>query len=983
MWSAGAPGSGGEAVGGLRRGVGGRSYGWGMSASAPASSSNDVASSPSGTTPPAAPSPAARPAASFPGPACLGRGVVVEPGDAVPDGFPDGAPTVVVDEAALAAPAEVVATLHDHWVHRRRVVVRLAVANAALQEPEVVTEPPYELPTDTTMLRERLRFLVWANNYDARGSTVAGRPTWWHGHVAEQRGALRSDEADVLLTSADDVGVHAWVDNGPRGPLPVPSVHYESVQLGRLTLQRNAEPAEDLAPDQLAAVVHGQGPARIIAPAGSGKTRVLTARLRHLLLDRGVEHDLVTALAYNTRAAEEMRDRLGDVTARLGVRRLNVRTIHSIAYEICRWQGPWEVLGERDVRSVLERLLRTPRIPNKDPFAPYLEALAEVRIALRHPDDVEAERDDVDGFADLFPRYREELERRGALDFDEQVYRAIELLLTRPDLRARAQRACTHLLVDEFQDLTPAFLLLVRLLASPRLDVFGVGDDDQVIYGHAGASPRYLLRYGGWFPGAGDHPLEVNYRCPPDVVEGASNLLTHNHVRVAKTIRAAEHHHPVGQALRAEGVAPDAMANRAVEVIKEWAESGQVQPSDVAVLARVNSALLPVQVACRLAGIPANAPLDAQVLGRTGIRSALAWIRMACDLDDLKRDDVWDTLRRPNRKVASRVREVLPGGRLSITRLDEVHDRLADAGKAHNRFGEYLDDLRLLAERIEEGADTARVLWVIRNRIGLGEVLDVLDASKGRADGSSHTDDLDALEQLAAMHPDPRTFRHWLVEALRLPGRDDGVLLSTIHKVKGREWPRVIVFAANSGLLPHRLAEEVEEERRVFHVAVTRCSEQVVVLANKDAPSPFIKQLAKPRPAGPAGATKAAAVEPPDPRLRREDTDRRVARAAAAPPSLVADASRGTTTADAAERAAAAGPADADLFERLRAWRAELARSTGKPAYTIFSNVTLLEIAEVKPTDLRALARVRGIGPSKLEQYGDEVLEIVEAATAD
>jgi DNA helicase II / ATP-dependent DNA helicase PcrA len=192
------------------------------------------------------------------------------------------------------------------------------------------------------------------------------------------------------------------------------------------------------------------------------------------------------------------------------------------------------VIQERDVRALLERHVRTARIPNQDPLAPYLEALAEVRLALRDPVEVEAVRGDVDGFAELFDRYRQELASRGLVDFDEQIYRAIELLLTRPDLRQQAQRLGTHLLVDEFQDLTPAFLQLVRLVAGPTMQVFAVGDDDQTIYSYAGATPAYLVDFDRWFPGAAHHALEVNYRCPPAAVRGAVTLLSHNRTRVSQ-----------------------------------------------------------------------------------------------------------------------------------------------------------------------------------------------------------------------------------------------------------------------------------------------------------------------------------------------------------------------------------------------------------------------------------------------------------------
>jgi DNA helicase II / ATP-dependent DNA helicase PcrA len=478
------------------------------------------------------PSSPASVATSFPGPEGLGRAVVVAEGAPTPDGFVD-APRVRIDEHVLATPDHVAAVLHHRWLRRQRTVVELAVDNAAARAPESTDVPPYALPDDHTFHRERLHFLTWANSYDLR----SGTPRWWHGVLAERRaGATHSELGDIVLGD----GRHAWVDGGPRGPLTrpltgdadLPLVHRESVGLGRLTVLGTDQPGEVLAPDQLEAVTHASGPARIIAPAGSGKTRVLTARLRHLLRDRGVETELITALAYNTRAAAEMRERTTDLRA-------SIRTLHSLALWICNLDERREVIHERDVRSILDGLVTTARIPNQDPYQPYLEALAEVRLALRDPEEVEAARGDVDGFAEMFDAFRSELARRRVVDFDEQIYRAIELLLTRPEIRKQVQRVGTHLLVDEFQDLTPAFLLLVRLTAGPSLQVFGVGDDDQTIYSYAGATPEHLVDFGRWFPGAASHALEVNYRCPPAVVDAAVSLLSHNRRRVAKTIRSS------------------------------------------------------------------------------------------------------------------------------------------------------------------------------------------------------------------------------------------------------------------------------------------------------------------------------------------------------------------------------------------------------------------------------------------------------------
>jgi DNA helicase II / ATP-dependent DNA helicase PcrA len=1034
-------------------------------------------------------------ATSFPGPAALGRGVVVCPGRPTPPGF-ERAPRLTIDDEVLVTPDHAAAFLHHRWLRRERVVIELATDNDALRAPETSPLAPYQLPADHVFARERLHTLMWANTYDLRG----GEPRWWHGVLGQRRGGRppADDVGDLVLPD----GRGAWVDGGPRGPLAgpltgrddLPLVHRESVALGRLTVQGDAAPQEALAPDQLTAVTHRAGPARIIAPAGSGKTRVLTARLRHLLRDRLVEPELVTAVAYNTRAAAELRERTADLAGANG-RGPSVRTLHSLALWIGNLDARREVIQERDVRALLERHVRTARIPNQDPMAPYLEALAEVRLALRDPAEVEAVRGDVDGFAELFDTYRGELASRGLVDFDEQIYRAIELLLTRPDVRQQAQRLGTHLLVDEFQDLTPAFLQLVRLVAGPTMQVFAVGDDDQTIYSYAGATPAYLVDFDRWFPGAAHHALEVNYRCPPAAVDGAVALLSHNRTRVAKTIRSGQaeaeaaggaeaagedlaEDRLAGDGLAIHQVARDVAAERAVALLTDRLSAGD-HPRDLAVLARVNSALLPVQVALTEAGVPHTAPLDATVLGRTGVRTALAYLRLGLDLDHLRREDVLDTINRPARKVKSAVQPLLPRGRtVAIAQLEQVCDAL-DPNHA-DRFAAYLGDLHTLGAAIAGGADTATCLRLVRDRIGLGEAMDALDSSRTRPEGSSHGDDLDALEQLAALHPDPATFRDWLTDRLRVPGRPDGITLSTIHRVKGMEWDRVVVYAANAGLFPHRLADDVEEERRIFHVAVTRCRQHVDVVADGERISPFVGELSRkadrvlaegatagrrgdgplglgaragPNVAGALDGSRRGTVDrtsPPVTATRRDDgavvavvglvvdlpgglvgpvvaIEDGVALVAARPrttdlppddeavPPIDLRVAFGTPVTVAGERTTLAaaprpkgvgarrtglddlggrpgafgggrGAADSDadepideaLYEHLRAWRARIAAETGVPAYLVFHDRHLRAIAGRKPRTLRELAGCPGVGPTKLERYGDDVLDLVD-----
>ena len=190
---------------------------------------------------------------------------------------------------------------------------------------------------------------------------------------------------------------------------------------------------------------------------------MLTQRVRHLL-DSGVEPGLVTAVAYNTRAAEELRGRLGPTSA-------NVRTIHSLGLSILNRHRRVAVVEEREVRRILE-----PHVPvrpqrNQDVLAPYVESLQAIRIGLRDPDEIEAERDDVPGLAAVFEAYHDHLHGHGLVDFDEQVYGAIEVLLTDPAARDAARASARHLLVDEFQDLTPAYLMLLRLIAATQAPI--------------------------------------------------------------------------------------------------------------------------------------------------------------------------------------------------------------------------------------------------------------------------------------------------------------------------------------------------------------------------------------------------------------------------------------------------------------------------------------------------------------------------------
>ncbi len=788
------------------------------------------------------------------GPECLGRSALVGVGQPAPEAW-EGCRRLLVPierfDSVLGR------ELRRAWVERTPVVIEL---DGELPPAKPVMHAPWwELGPGLTMPEEVLRHLLTSNTVDCRNPE---QPRFEPAERALALGAHPSASGEL-----GDVVVEAgpvWCDGGPfamiapeeLGAACVGVVPAANLAVGSLTALRPASPQADLASDQRAAVGHRGGAACIVAPAGSSKTRVLTERARYLVRDLGVDPRAVCLVAFNVRARAEMQQRTADLTG------LEVRTLNSLALAICNGAGPFaqprdhgrvNVVDERDVRDLLNGMVPRKRRAMTDQLAPWIEALGASRLGLRDPAEVERDyHPDVADFAVIAPQYAERLREYGLVDFDHQIIRAIDILLRDPVARAAARRACSILLVDEFQDLTPAHLLLVRLLAGPQADVFGVGDDDQTIYGYSGASPEWLIKYEKYFPGAQRHKLHVNYRCPPEVVDAASNLLSYNRRRIDKQITAAPDRPRLAASSRSAAISVKTASDPALElrhIIESRLESG-ARPSEVAILTRVNSTLLVPQIVLGDMAVPSNQPVDRGFLERTGVAAALAWLDIATAPERrLPPAALADAARRPPRGISPRVIEWI-AKQQSISQIKALAGRIKDerSSKKVSKFADNVETLRSRFKQANGEATTQSLLETVRDKMDLGSSLDTrLDASRRSVNRSAHGDDLRALISVAHMHPDPADFRQWLAERLSNgfegEGSTSGVQLATVHRVKGREWPHVIVYEASKGLVPHRLAGDLEEERRVFHVAITRCSQTVTLICG-DPPTDFKDELA-------------------------------------------------------------------------------------------------------------------------------------------
>ena len=411
---------------------------------------------------------------------------------------------------------------------------------------------------------------------------------------------------------------------GSMGSMPHPSVRDRLAKL---------------APDQRAAATAEDGPVLCVAPAGSGKTTTLVARVAWLV-DRGVPASSIAVVAFNKRAAEELVARLDAALAPLGVDAgaVRVRTFHALGREILREAGvDVSALADRDV--VLRALF--PEMPATDRGRLDL-AFSRLKLDLRvRVDDVAA--DEAAGpVARAWVAYERALRDDGALDFDDLVLRALHVLDVDEHALATWRQRCAQLLVDEAQDLDRSQLDLALRLAAPANRVFLVGDDDQTVYSWRLADVRRVLSLATALPGLRRVDLETNYRCPPPVVARAVRLVEHNRERFAKRIVAGPRN--AGRLVTAPDAADDVV--RVTRAMRSWPDDGGTR----AVLARTNRELLvPVVVAVgegwafrapdlalpiedhRLDGLLERAAaLDAAGSSRASPLAALARLRLEC-----------------------------------------------------------------------------------------------------------------------------------------------------------------------------------------------------------------------------------------------------------------------------------------------------------------------------------------------------------------
>jgi len=547
------------------------------------------------------------------------------------------------------------------------------------------------------------------------------------------------------------------------------------------------ERLERLAPDQRAAATAPPGPVLCVAPAGSGKTTTLVARIAWLVAT-GADPATITAVTFNKRAADEMASRVDAALEPLGLAAgaVRVKTFHALGREILADGGESvEPLLDRD--SVLRDLW--PDI-TRGAVRQLDDAFSRLKLDIGVTAAEVATDPEPGPIARAFLAYEQALEDAGGLDFDDLVARSLRLLAARPPLLRRWRERCHDLLVDETQDVDRSQLRLALLLAAPANRIFLVGDDDQTIYGWRLADVRRVLALADSLPDLRRIDLTVNYRCPPVVVERAVRLVEHNQERFVKSIRSG----PVAAGRLI--LAPDGSdeTTRIAHVIAGWPDDGGTR----AILARTNSELLPAAAVAVELGLPFRAA------------------RLRLLTEDRRVDAIL-------RAAESRAAETQVGA-TGAPAAGSLLPGLA----ALARSGIELPEPPLRAASQLDDRDLDEPLPV--------ETGDLLAALVGWAAPYRSLSDLaEAIERHRSR-----------IAELR---RDDAQLtLATAHSTKGLEFDHVAVIGMDAGRFPsaRSLREStepqraLEEERRLAYVAWTRARRSLTIVYDPASPSPFL-----------------------------------------------------------------------------------------------------------------------------------------------
>lgn len=605
------------------------------------------------------------------------------------------------------------------------------------------------------------------------------------------------------------------------------------------------------------AIKHGNGPCMVLAPPGSGKTLIVTERTRYLIEESGVRPDQILVITFTRYAAREMKERFERLTAGKNYP-VTFGTFHSIFYGILKCAygiGANNLMSEKESSVLLQEVLdqtnieSTPEVEDEEELVrELLREVGMVKNGLCHLKDFHSKYLTQDEFAEVFRSYEHQKKELKKFDFDDMLVQCYALFRKKPEILQGWQKRFQYILIDEFQDINRVQYEVIRMLAAPRYNLFVVGDDDQSIYGFRGAKPELMLYMKQEFPSLRTISLTVNYRSTEFITGAAARVILHNDTRFYKRVQSFRGR---GQNVHVQEVLDEQEeAQYVTEEIQKKLDQG-IKPGEIAVLFRAAVQARMISEILSEHRIPFEMRDYVTNFYRHFIvKDMMAYLQLAAGKRD--RSLFLTICNRPLRYLA---RNSMENRQVNFEDLRKFY---CDKDWMLDIIDQFDVDVRMMKNM----APYATIQY-IRKKIGYDDFLKEY-AEKHQI---SWKQLMDVMAELEERSKNFKSYDEWEIhiakytqeleeqqaKARKIKGeRENKVQLMTIHSAKGLEFEDVFVIHANEGEIPHQKAEkkdEIEEERRLFYVALTRAKNNLCISyitqknGNSIKPSRFVEEL--------------------------------------------------------------------------------------------------------------------------------------------
>lgn len=605
------------------------------------------------------------------------------------------------------------------------------------------------------------------------------------------------------------------------------------------------------------AIKHGNGPCMVLAPPGSGKTLIVTERTRYLIEESGVRPDQILVITFTRYAAREMKERFERLTAGKNYP-VTFGTFHSIFYGILKCAygiGANNLMSEKESSVLLQEVLdqtnieSTPEVEDEEELVrELLREVGMVKNGLCHLKDFHSKYLTQDEFAEVFRSYEHQKKELKKFDFDDMLVQCYALFRKKPEILQGWQKRFQYILIDEFQDINRVQYEVIRMLAAPRYNLFVVGDDDQSIYGFRGAKPELMLYMKQEFPSLRTISLTVNYRSTEFITGTAARVILHNDTRFYKRVQSFRGR---GQNVHVQEVLDEQEeAQYVTEEIQKKLDQG-IKPGEIAVLFRAAVQARMISEILSEHRIPFEMRDYVTNFYRHFIvKDMMAYLQLAAGKRD--RSLFLTICNRPLRYLA---RNSMENRQVNFEDLRKFY---CDKDWMLDIIDQFDVDVRMMKNMAPYAA-----IQYIRKKIGYDDFLKEY-AEKHQI---SWKQLMDVMAELEERSKNFKSYDEWEIhiakytqeleeqqaKARKIKGeRENKVQLMTIHSAKGLEFEDVFVIHANEGEIPHQKAEkkdEIEEERRLFYVALTRAKNNLCISyitqknGNSIKPSRFVEEL--------------------------------------------------------------------------------------------------------------------------------------------